>query len=486
AICSPYYVSKNLLIFLNVKMLKISENITTDQGLIELLKAVPNLESLVIEEYMNDELIEYSDEDDENNSDEDDSEESGGDGDESIEDDNTDSIDGENNHVNEDEGESADAEIIEYSDKDDENNSNEDDSEEAEGDGDDDNEDDNADSVEGKNRHVNEDEGDVADAAECEDNCVNENGSWSLDNVATGCLFPHLKSVRFQQFVGNPREMKWVELILKNAEALQMMAIHYCDNITKYIDSDYGFVDAKSEEEVMEEMPNIARASSALFLPNHSQLQTNQGLLIRFKDMRDKIELFSDEEDENDSEDAAGDGVGDADYDDDDAHADIEDDDENDGDNAEGDGDDDNDDHDADSFQGDNNQDNEDEGDVAGAAVCGSSNVSDDNCDNQDNRWDIVTTGCLFPHLQSVCFHRFVGNPRELRWVRQILRDAKALQKMTIHYFDSYGACRTRYVNGRSEEEVIVEIPSYPRASAGCLFKFYSREDWKSVVNHRK
>ncbi|KAI3923259.1 hypothetical protein MKW92_009046, partial [Papaver armeniacum] len=49
-ICSAYDLSNNLLTFHNVKMLNISDTLTTDQGLIALLKAAPNLESLVFNE----------------------------------------------------------------------------------------------------------------------------------------------------------------------------------------------------------------------------------------------------------------------------------------------------------------------------------------------------------------------------------------------------------------------------------------------------
>ncbi|KAI3924852.1 hypothetical protein MKW98_031103 [Papaver atlanticum] len=169
-------------------MLKISGIITTDQGVTALLKAIPNLESLVFVNCMND-VVEDSDEEDESVSDEDDSDSAEGDG---V------SVEGANNYNNGDEG-----------------------------DGDDDCEDHDANSVEGANYHNNEDEGAVADAAECsssdqcEDNYDSENESWALDIVTTGCLFPHLKSVCFQQFAGKPKEMKWVRLILRDAKALQ-------------------------------------------------------------------------------------------------------------------------------------------------------------------------------------------------------------------------------------------------------------------------
>ncbi|KAI3972069.1 hypothetical protein MKW92_032887, partial [Papaver armeniacum] len=49
AICPSYYESNYLPTFHNVKMLNISDEINTDEGLIALLKAAPNLESLVFE-----------------------------------------------------------------------------------------------------------------------------------------------------------------------------------------------------------------------------------------------------------------------------------------------------------------------------------------------------------------------------------------------------------------------------------------------------
>ncbi|XP_026416091.1 putative F-box protein At3g58860 [Papaver somniferum] len=45
---------------------------------------------------------------------------------------------------------------------------------------------------------------------------------WELDSMTTGC-FLHLKSVCFKQFLGHPHEMRWVELVLENAKALQTM-----------------------------------------------------------------------------------------------------------------------------------------------------------------------------------------------------------------------------------------------------------------------
>ncbi|KAI3924876.1 hypothetical protein MKW98_031127, partial [Papaver atlanticum] len=49
-ICSSSSLSNNLLRFHNVKVLNVSNRLTTDEGLIALLKAVPNLGSLIIKE----------------------------------------------------------------------------------------------------------------------------------------------------------------------------------------------------------------------------------------------------------------------------------------------------------------------------------------------------------------------------------------------------------------------------------------------------
>ncbi|KAI3953155.1 hypothetical protein MKW92_011002, partial [Papaver armeniacum] len=50
AICSTSYLSNKLLTFRNVKNLNISDRLTTDEILIALLTAVPNLESLIFSE----------------------------------------------------------------------------------------------------------------------------------------------------------------------------------------------------------------------------------------------------------------------------------------------------------------------------------------------------------------------------------------------------------------------------------------------------
>ncbi|KAI3958036.1 hypothetical protein MKW98_020678, partial [Papaver atlanticum] len=125
AFLSAYSPSRNLLTFHNVKMLRVSVDLTTDQQLIDFLNAVPNLESLVFTK------LNFIEEDSDTDVEEDRDEEDG-----------------------------------------------------DEEDSDDDKEDD----------------------------------SLTLDIVTNGCLFPHLKSASFQKFVGDPRELRWVKLILKTAK----------------------------------------------------------------------------------------------------------------------------------------------------------------------------------------------------------------------------------------------------------------------------
>ncbi|XP_026398188.1 putative F-box/LRR-repeat protein At3g59170 [Papaver somniferum] len=72
-------------------------------------------------------------------------------------------------------------------------------------------------------------------------------------------------------------------------------------------------------------------------------------------------------------------------------------------------------------------------------------------CDNvEDDSWDglLLTAGCLFQHLMSVCFWFFDGNAREMRWLKLILRNAKALQRV-----------------------IMSEFPSLPKASGGCVLQ---------------
>ncbi|XP_026420561.1 F-box/LRR-repeat protein At4g14096-like [Papaver somniferum] len=67
-------------------------------------------------------------------------------------------------------------------------------------------------------------------------------------------LFRHLQSVLFVEFSGEVRELRWAELILKNAKSLQTMTIEYgtCHSKEKT---------PKSKEVVMSELLSFPRAS---------------------------------------------------------------------------------------------------------------------------------------------------------------------------------------------------------------------------------
>ncbi|XP_026380710.1 putative F-box protein At1g58310 isoform X2 [Papaver somniferum] len=70
-----------------------------------------------------------------------------------------------------------------------------------------------------------------------------------------------------------------------------------------------------------------------------------------------------------------------------------------------------------------------------------------------------------FPHLKSVSFEveDHDGHPRELRWMKLILKNAIALEKMSICY-DLEGLER--------RQEFMEEIRNVPRASSVCLVEF--------------
>ncbi|KAI3957578.1 hypothetical protein MKW92_027742, partial [Papaver armeniacum] len=96
--------------------------------------------------------------------------------------------------------------------------------------------------------------GSDAEAAEGEDNHGTEDDDWTLDMVTDPeCLFTYLQSVEFTEFMGNPLEMRWVKLILKNAKALQTMSISNCDHS----------LNTKRKEELMVEIPSLSRASTS-------------------------------------------------------------------------------------------------------------------------------------------------------------------------------------------------------------------------------
>ncbi|XP_026436427.1 F-box/LRR-repeat protein At2g29930-like isoform X2 [Papaver somniferum] len=112
--------------------------------------------------------------------------------------------------------------------------------------------DDDADAAEGEDNHGSEDDvaGSDADAAEGEDD------DWTRDVGAdSGSLFPHLKSVYFKEFIGNPMEMEWMKLILMNAKALRTMSISSCAH--SYL------LNTKKKEELMAHISSLPRASTS-------------------------------------------------------------------------------------------------------------------------------------------------------------------------------------------------------------------------------
>lgn len=88
---------------------------------------------------------------------------------------------------------------------------------------------------------------------------------------------------------------------------------------------------------------------------------------------------------------------------------------------------------------------------------------------NRDDDWDpdTMTTGCLLLQLKSVSFEIFSGKPREMSWVKLILRNAQDLQTMNV----SYAPC-SHYLNLTSKEEFMEEVPDLPTASENltCYF----------------
>ncbi|RZC93615.1 hypothetical protein C5167_007657 [Papaver somniferum] len=61
------------------------------------------------------------------------------------------------------------------------------------------------------------------------------------------------------------------------------------------------------------------------------------------------------------------------------------------------------------------------------------------NHDNEDDglTLDMLDTGCLFLHLKSVCFMPIIWGPKEIRFLKVILRNARALQSLTVYHDNS-------------------------------------------------
>ncbi|XP_026398192.1 F-box/LRR-repeat protein At4g14103-like [Papaver somniferum] len=73
----------------------------------------------------------------------------------------------------------------------------------------------------------------------------------------------------------------------------------------------------------------------------------------------------------------------------------------------------------------------------------------------------MLTEGCLFQHLQTLFLGSFNRDAREMRWLKLILESARSLQTISI----------SDDMDAKSEEELISELQSLPRASEGCEFK---------------
>lgn len=87
--------------------------------------------------------------------------------------------------------------------------------------------------------------------------------------------------------------------------------------------------------------------------------------------------------------------------------------------------------------------------------------------DNEDDglTLDMLDTGCLFLHLKSVCFMPIIWGPKEISFLKVILRNARALQSLTVYHDNSRRPLKV------AEQELMVEIQSFPRASESCTFK---------------
>ncbi|XP_026417745.1 uncharacterized protein LOC113313218 isoform X2 [Papaver somniferum] len=87
--------------------------------------------------------------------------------------------------------------------------------------------------------------------------------------------------------------------------------------------------------------------------------------------------------------------------------------------------------------------------------------------DNEDDglTLDMLDTGCLFLHLKSVCFMPIIWGPKEISFLKVILRNARALQSLTVYHDNSRRPLKV------AEQELMVEIQNFPRASESCTFK---------------
>lgn len=74
-----------------------------------------------------------------------------------------------------------------------------------------------------------------------------------------------------------------------------------------------------------------------------------------------------------------------------------------------------------------------------------------------------MTAGCMFQHLRSVNFVRSIGNARQMRRVKLILKNAKSLEAVI--------QCVGRNDDAIKKEVFMSELRSLPRTSNGCVFE---------------
>ncbi|KAI3919023.1 hypothetical protein MKW92_025027 [Papaver armeniacum] len=123
----------------------------------------------------------------------------------------------------------------------------------------------------------------------------------------------------------------------------------------------------------------------------------------------------------------------------------------------------------ADAAEGENNHAREDAASGNDADVVAVE--SEDYHGSEDNDWTLNVTDpeFLFLHLKSVSFREFIGTPVDMRWLKLILKNAKALQTVSIsNCYHSY------LLKKKRKEELMVEIQSLARVSTSCVFKFSS------------
>ncbi|OVA14312.1 F-box domain [Macleaya cordata] len=85
---------------------------------------------------------------------------------------------------------------------------------------------------------------------------------------------------------------------------------------------------------------------------------------------------------------------------------------------------------------------------------------------NNDVWTQNMVTGCLFQHLKCVHFKQFSGYPRELDMIKLILKNARALQTITIE--------SSSFLKEALNTEVVImeQLLRLPRDSPSCVIEF--------------